>query len=226
MRGWPRWPGIEESARSGAAAHAGRAPGLQAHRHLRRRVRLGHALHVLLLRAGEPEAPGACEADPSDRRKVIILGGGPNRIGQGIEFDYCCVHAAYALREAGIETIMVNCNPGDRLDRLRHLRPALFRAADRRGRDRDRPHRAAPRQAARRASSSSAARRRSSSPPPSSRPRSRSSAPRPTPSTWPRIASASRSCWPGSASKQPANGIARNAEEAREVAAAASAIPW
>jgi carbamoyl-phosphate synthase large subunit len=52
-----------------------------------------------------------CEADPSDRDKVIILGGGPNRIGQGIEFDYCCVHAAYALSEAGIETIMVNCNP-------------------------------------------------------------------------------------------------------------------
>ena len=53
----------------------------------------------------------ACEADPSDREKIIILGGGPNRIGQGIEFDYCCVHAAYALREAGFETIMVNCNP-------------------------------------------------------------------------------------------------------------------
>ncbi len=52
-----------------------------------------------------------CEADPSDRNKVVILGGGPNRIGQGIEFDYCCVHAAYALREAGFETIMVNCNP-------------------------------------------------------------------------------------------------------------------
>jgi carbamoyl-phosphate synthase large subunit len=52
-----------------------------------------------------------CEADPSDRRKIVILGGGPNRIGQGIEFDYCCVHAAYALREAGFETIMVNCNP-------------------------------------------------------------------------------------------------------------------
>ena len=51
------------------------------------------------------------EADPSDRRKVVILGGGPNRIGQGIEFDYCCVHAAYALRDAGFETIMVNCNP-------------------------------------------------------------------------------------------------------------------
>ncbi len=56
-------------------------------------------------------APPMCEADPSDRDKVIILGGGPNRIGQGIEFDYCCVHAAYALREAGFETIMVNCNP-------------------------------------------------------------------------------------------------------------------
>jgi len=52
-----------------------------------------------------------CEAAPTDRKKVIILGGGPNRIGQGIEFDYCCVHAAYALREAGYETIMVNCNP-------------------------------------------------------------------------------------------------------------------
>ncbi|MGH7070930.1 MAG: carbamoyl-phosphate synthase large subunit, partial [Acetobacteraceae bacterium] len=52
-----------------------------------------------------------CESDPTDRRKVMILGGGPNRIGQGIEFDYCCVHAAYALRDAGIETIMVNCNP-------------------------------------------------------------------------------------------------------------------
>ena len=52
-----------------------------------------------------------CEARPSDRRKVMVLGGGPNRIGQGIEFDYCCVHAAMALREDGFETIMVNCNP-------------------------------------------------------------------------------------------------------------------
>jgi carbamoyl-phosphate synthase large subunit len=52
-----------------------------------------------------------CEARPSDRRKIVILGGGPNRIGQGIEFDYCCVHAVFALREAGFETIMVNCNP-------------------------------------------------------------------------------------------------------------------
>jgi carbamoyl-phosphate synthase large subunit len=52
-----------------------------------------------------------CESNPTDREKIVILGGGPNRIGQGIEFDYCCVHAAYALREAGYETIMVNCNP-------------------------------------------------------------------------------------------------------------------
>ncbi|MGB6116636.1 MAG: carbamoyl-phosphate synthase large subunit, partial [Mesorhizobium sp.] len=51
------------------------------------------------------------EAEVSDRKKVVILGGGPNRIGQGIEFDYCCVHAAYALREAGYESIMINCNP-------------------------------------------------------------------------------------------------------------------
>ena len=55
--------------------------------------------------------PGECEARPSEREKVIILGGGPNRIGQGIEFDYCCVHAVFALAEAGYETIMVNCNP-------------------------------------------------------------------------------------------------------------------
>ncbi len=56
---------------------------------------------------GEPE----CEAAPSDRRKIVILGGGPNRIGQGIEFDYCCCHACFALEDAGFETIMVNCNP-------------------------------------------------------------------------------------------------------------------
>ncbi len=60
---------------------------------------------------GDGLTPAECEAAPSERDKVIILGGGPNRIGQGIEFDYCCVHAAYALKEAGYETIMVNCNP-------------------------------------------------------------------------------------------------------------------
>jgi carbamoyl-phosphate synthase large subunit len=65
-----------------------------------------------------------CEAAPTPRRKVVILGSGPNRIGQGIEFDYCCVHAAFAAREAGLETVMVNCNPEtvstdyDTVDRL------------------------------------------------------------------------------------------------------------
>ena len=55
--------------------------------------------------------PAQCESDPSSRRKAIILGGGPNRIGQGIEFDYCCCHAAFALADIGVESIMVNCNP-------------------------------------------------------------------------------------------------------------------
>src|SRR6476469_3075927 len=65
-----------------------------------------------------------CEADPTPRQKVVILGSGPNRIGQGIEFDYCCVHAAFALREDGFETVMINCNPEtvstdyDTVDRL------------------------------------------------------------------------------------------------------------
>jgi carbamoyl-phosphate synthase large subunit len=72
-----------------------------------------------------------CEANPTDRRKVIILGGGPNRIGQGIEFDYCCVHAAFALREIDVESIMVNCNPEtvstdyDTSDRL-YFEPLTF----------------------------------------------------------------------------------------------------
>jgi carbamoyl-phosphate synthase large subunit len=60
---------------------------------------------------GDGVTEAECEATPSDRKKVMILGGGPNRIGQGIEFDYCCVHAAYALKAQGLETIMVNCNP-------------------------------------------------------------------------------------------------------------------
>ena len=60
---------------------------------------------------GDGSRPPENEAEPTDRKKVSILGGGPNRIGQGIEFDYCCVHAAYALKETGYEAIMVNCNP-------------------------------------------------------------------------------------------------------------------
>ena len=72
-----------------------------------------------------------CESDPTDRRKIMILGSGPNRIGQGIEFDYCCCHASFALRDAGFETIMVNCNPEtvstdyDTSDRL-YFEPLTF----------------------------------------------------------------------------------------------------
>ncbi|MEW8042933.1 MAG: carbamoyl-phosphate synthase large subunit [gamma proteobacterium symbiont of Phacoides pectinatus] len=72
-----------------------------------------------------------CESQPSERRKIMVLGGGPNRIGQGIEFDYCCVHAAFAMREDGYETIMVNCNPEtvstdyDTSDRL-YFEPLTF----------------------------------------------------------------------------------------------------
>ncbi len=72
-----------------------------------------------------------CEANPTDRKKVVILGSGPNRIGQGIEFDYCCVHASFALKEEGVESIMVNCNPEtvstdyDTSDRL-YFEPLTF----------------------------------------------------------------------------------------------------
>jgi carbamoyl-phosphate synthase large subunit len=59
----------------------------------------------------EGHGDGECEAEPTNKKKIMVLGGGPNRIGQGIEFDYCCVHAALAMREDGYETIMVNCNP-------------------------------------------------------------------------------------------------------------------
>ena len=89
-----------------------------------------------------------CESNPTPRRKVVILGSGPNRIGQGLEFDYCCCHAAFALRDEGFETVMINCNPEtvstdyDTVDRL-YFEPLTFedvssiidaRGAGRRGR--------------------------------------------------------------------------------------------
>ncbi len=89
-----------------------------------RKLRWAHKIHPVYKRVDSCAAEFAaataymystyeeeCEADPDQRKKIMILGGGPNRIGQGIEFDYCCVHAAFALRDEGYETIMVNCNP-------------------------------------------------------------------------------------------------------------------
>ncbi len=89
-----------------------------------RSVRVANYIHPVYKRvdscAGEFDTPTAymystyeeeCESEPTGNRKIVVLGGGPNRIGQGIEFDYCCVHAAMSLREDGYETIMVNCNP-------------------------------------------------------------------------------------------------------------------
>ncbi len=89
-----------------------------------RAIRYSHHIHPVYKRvdscAGEFDTPTAymystyeeeCESEPTERPKIIVLGGGPNRIGQGIEFDYCCVHAAMALREENFEAIMVNCNP-------------------------------------------------------------------------------------------------------------------
>ena len=121
--------GIDEDAVRAAAARARARAGLQAHRHLRRRVRVVHAVpvqHVRARRARRIRTP---------RKKVVILGSGPNRIGQGIEFDYCCCHAAFALARGGLRDGDDQLQPGDGLDRLRHRRPAVLRAADVRGRD-------------------------------------------------------------------------------------------
>jgi hypothetical protein len=92
------------AAGEGTARSKGIKPRLQAGRHLRRRVRIHDALPLFDLRRR-----GRSAADHTP--KIIILGSGPNRIGQGIEFDYCCCHAAFALKDDGYETIMVNCNP-------------------------------------------------------------------------------------------------------------------
>ena len=173
----------DEAAVRAPAAQARPASGLQARRHLRRGVRDLDRLPVLDLRGG-------VRGEPDARRKIMILGGGPNRIGQGIEFDYCCVHAAMALREDGFETIMVNCNPEtvstdyDTSDRL-YFEPLTLRGRDgdhregeARGRDR----------AVRRPDAAEARRARSPRPgAPDHRHHAR------TASTSPRTASASRS---------------------------------
>ncbi len=148
-------------------------------------------------------AAPVCESDPSDKKKIIILGGGPNRIGQGIEFDYCCCHAAFSLSERGFETIMVNCNPEtvstdyDTSDRL-YFEPltaedvleivthrAIEGHAGRRDRAVRRPDAAQARQHAGRGGRAD--------------PRHLGA----NPSTWPKTASISRFCSTSSASSSP-----------------------
>ncbi len=182
-------------ARDGARrSHRPRAPprgrnrrGLQAHRHLRGGVRVVHAVHVRHVRR---RVRGRADGRP----KVVILGSGPNRIGQGIEFDYCCCHAAFALRDEGYETVMVNCNPEtvstdyDTVDRL-YFEPLTFEDVlrDHRARE-ERRRRRLLRRAVRRPDAAEARARRSR------RPACAFSAPRRIPSTSPRIASDSPSC--------------------------------
>ena len=159
-----------------------------------------------------------CEAAPTARQKVVILGSGPNRIGQGIEFDYCCVHAAFALRDDGFETVMINCNPEtvstdyDTVDRL-YFEPLTFEDVSG-----DHRARAGGRRRSRLSSCSTAVRRRSSWRCRCRQPASGFSAPRRTRSISPRIASASRSCCGTSGIPQAASGTATSAEEARKVA--------
>ncbi len=112
-------PRAAEGNRSGVTGS--RAPTTElTMRSLRRRLGVLPTYHQVDTCAAEFEAytpylyssyESESEALPTDRRKIMILGGGPNRIGQGIEFDYCCCHASFALQELGYETIMVNCNP-------------------------------------------------------------------------------------------------------------------
>ena len=96
--------GVDEIEVRKRRKELGVARRLQPRRHLRRGIRELHAVPLLQLRKRLRGRPG-------DRKKVMILGSGPNRIGQGIEFDYCCCHAVFALQEMGVESIMVNCNP-------------------------------------------------------------------------------------------------------------------
>ena len=160
-----------------------------------------------------------CEADPTPRQKVVILGSGPNRIGQGIEFDYCCCHAAFALREEGFETVMINCNPEtvstdyDTVDRL-YFEPLTFEdvsaiIAPRAGvRRRRRLRRAVRRADASEAGAVAAAGRASGS-----------SARHQTRSTWPKTASASRSCCGTSAFRRRRAAPRPRPDDARNVAA-------
>ena len=159
-----------------------------------------------------------CESDPNPKKKVVILGSGPNRIGQGIEFDYCCCHAAFALREEGFETVMINCNPEtvstdyDTTDRL-YFEPLTFEDVmavldkERCGWCRGRLPGAVRRADAAEAGAAAAGGGDR-----------RFSARRPIRSIWPKTAAASRSCCGISASRSRPAARPPHAHEARDVA--------
>ena len=176
-------------------------------------------------RGARPAARLTRAAPVGRARRSIILGGGPNRIGQGIEFDYCCCHACFALAEAGIETIMVNCNPEtvstdyDTSDRL-YFEPLtaedvleIIRVEQSKGTLQGVIVQFGGQTPLKLASALEEA-------------GVRSSAPRPTPSTWPRTASASRRCSSSSGCKQPESGIARYARRGPRGRRQASATRW
>ena len=157
------------------------------------------------------------ETPPKDeyKKRVIILGGGPNRIGQGIEFDYCCCQASFAMREMGIESIMVNSNPETVSTDYDTSDLPLFRAAD----DRRRAEHLRPRETRRRDRAVRRADAAEPGPGPVRRPACRSSAPASTRSKTPRTARSSNCLLRRLNLKQPANGIARNMSQARSEAA-------
>ena len=159
------------------------------------------------------------EVAPREEPAVVILGSGPNRIGQGIEFDYSCVHASFALRERGLRDRDGQLQPRDRLDRLRHLRPALLRAAHARGRPRGRARRAG------RPGRSLGVIVQLGGQTPlglaqgSRTPASRSSAPAPRPSIWPRTAAPSAEVLADAGLIAPKHGTATSYDGARRIAA-------
>ena len=195
---WRRAASGRSARRRGLFSDAGRRPSsgssgpapVQVGRHLRRRVRGRDALLLLRLRGRGGAASGRGRERGAAAPSVVILGSGPNRIGQGIEFDYCCVHAAMTVREIGPRRRDDQLQPRDGLDRLRHLGPALLRAADGRGRARgDRRRAARGRDRPVRRPDAAAARRR-----PARTRACRCSARRSSRSTSPRTGAASAGC--------------------------------
>ena len=197
-----------------ALRHRARHPsGLQDGRHLRGRVRR-HARRTTTRPTTRRPRSRRSRTAP----KVIILGSGPNRIGQGIEFDYSCVHAVMALRDGRLRDRDGQLQPRDGVDRLRHRRPAVLRAADLRGRARGRARRAGSPAPSPASSARSAGRPRSAWPSGSRTPACRCWAPSPRRSTWPRTAARSAGCSPRPGCPRPSTAPPTSFDEAKAVA--------